>query len=246
MAFALALTIGLAMPLAFELGLLLVGAIGAPAARVAVPLLAALPFYPLWLAAVRRGALSRATLLALAWALAASVSTIAAVAATGDRWLPVIVNGAEYRAEMFSWIRTGVGEESDPSRFIPLHATHFAAFALLAFVSCGALALALGAALLAYMNFYVGSLIRVATEPAAVALLGWPPYAILRVVGFVLVAAALAAFARARLARRPAAPSFRRCLGLGVALVVTDALVKALIAPAWGELLRGITAIPGP
>jgi hypothetical protein len=238
---ALALGIGAVTPVTFEIGRLLHGVADGRVALVLVPLLSAALFHPLWSRTVARGELRRAIVLAQLWALACSIVTVVLVAKTGDRYLDVLWSAEKYRAEMFEWIKTGIGEESDPSRFLPLHAKHFLAFAVLAFATFGILGLALGAALLHYMNFYVGSLVAAAASPMLIGLVGWPPYAIVRVIGFVTVATALTAmaFKRFRGADIDAA-LIRRNLLLGLALVVADVVIKTLVAPSWGEMLRGL------
>lgn len=243
--FAAALT-GATTPLLFEVGRRVTDALGDPrAALYGIPLLTAVAFFPLFSASLASGRLGRTVALSLVWALACSIVTIALVSRTGERYTDVLVRAETYRTEMFEWVRTGVGEESSPSRFLPVHATHCAAFVVLSRISLGFFGLAMGAALLHYMNFYVGSLLAHATHPVAIALLGWPPYAVIRVIGYVTLASALAALGRRR-ARGESIeiPAIRRALLVGFALVVLDVLVKATVAPSWGEMLAGWVALP--
>ncbi|MGH7149128.1 MAG: hypothetical protein ACREIU_00445 [Planctomycetota bacterium] len=204
--------------------------------RWLLPLLPVALGYPLFLGAVREGRRGRAIGLMLLWAVATSLPVILASRADPSGTEPAILRGREYREEMFSWIRTGVGKESDPARFLPEHALHFASFALLAYFSAGAGALALGAVLLDYMNFYVGALLAAAAHPAAVAPFAWPIYAVVRAVGYVVCATALTT-----LKLRGSDPTDRRLslrlLALGFALVLVDALLKAVLAPWWRERL---------
>ena len=86
---------------------------------------------------------------------------------------------------------TGDGMESDPKRFIPRHVRDFALFSALALVTGGFGALFLGAVLLNYMNFYVGSSSPPRRIPIWTLFLAWQPYAIVRVVGYIFVATAL-------------------------------------------------------
>lgn len=237
----LAIGIGAVTPSTFEVGRVLALSTHESAGLVVVPLLSAALFHPLWSRTVAGGELRRAIVLAQLWALACSIVSIALVASTGDRYLDVLWNAEKYRDEMFHWVRTGVGEESEPARFLPVHATHFIAFCVLALASFGYFGLALGATLLHYMNYYVGSLVASAASPGIIALVGWPPYAIVRVVGFVTVATALAAYAFRRFRGAAIDPSsIRRNLLLGVCLVIADVVIKTLVAPSWGEMLRGL------
>ncbi len=204
-----------------------------------LPILQAGLGYPLFLGCVRQGRRGRTIALMLLWALGTSVPVILASRADPSGIGPSILRGETYRDEMFAWIRTGVGKESDPGRFLPEHALHFGVFALLAWFTAGAGALALGAVLLDYMNFYVGALLAAAAHPAAVAPFAWPVYAVVRVVGYVACATALAV-----LMLRGSDPTDRprslRLLAVGVGLVLGDALLKALLAPWWrGRLAAG-------
>jgi len=201
-----------------------------------LPILQAALGYPLFLGGVRAGRLGRTVGLMLLWAVATSVPVILAARSDPAGLEPAILNGKTYRDEMFAWIRTGVGRESDPARFLPQHALHFAAFALLAYFTMGAAALAMGAVLLDYMNFYVGALLAAAAHPAAVAPYAWPVYAIVRVVGYVACASALA---RLRFSRVEPVERHRclRLLATGSSFVLADVVLKALIASWWRDRL---------
>jgi hypothetical protein len=232
---------GAASPIGFELALRVRAAAGDVAGMLVPPLFTAVLFYPLFNSMVRSGRYGRAVLASLVWALACSIVSIVLFAKTGDRYVDVVWNAEKYRREMFAWVATGMGEESDPVRFIPKHAEHFVAFAALSLVSVGFLGLALGAALLHYMNFYVGSLARAAGSPFLTGLAGWPPYAIVRVAGFVTVAVALTAFALARWRGATIDSALaKRTLAIGVALVGFDVVIKVLVAPAWGRMLNAL------
>ena len=75
-----------------------------------------------------------------------------------DRRTRWCVNGPAYRDEMFHWIRTGEGREGRPAEFIPQHVLHLAGFVALSLATASAASMALGAALMNYMGFYVASL----------------------------------------------------------------------------------------
>lgn len=237
---AAAFAMGALLPApALELGRWLGGAAAPLAAHVLVPCLLAAFYWPLHRRLCASGQLGLAALAGLAWALGATLATIPLVAATGDRYADAIWNARAYRDEMFTWIRTGVGAESEPRRFLPQHGLHFTAFAVLSFATVGFAGLALGAALLAYMNFYVGCLFQHAELPARIAVFGWPLYAQVRVVGFVLCAVALTALALRRFSSAASSgAAIRRLLLAGVALVALDVLLKTWLAPFYSEWLR--------
>ena len=224
---------------------------------ILLPILATLAVYPvlaLLLLQQRRRAAAVATLL---WAASLSVSVIASTARDPDAMEAVVLNGPIYRDEMFSFIRSGEGRESDPALFLPQHLLHLGAFCLLAWASAVLLGIALGALLVGYMSFYVGSLAAAGGEPLAAFAFGWPPWAVLRVVAFVLIGVALSEplllAIRRRLpgaagpgpggqpggaSSRAARPGWRAWYLTAAGLLAADALLKMLLAPAWAALLR--------
>ena len=83
----------------------------------------------------------------LIWAL-----TMGVVATFGSyRWPAqtgaLFLRGEAYRAEMFAWVATGQGAESDPSRFIPQQIGHATLFSGLALATGGVAAMPMGAVL---------------------------------------------------------------------------------------------------
>ena len=204
-----------------------------------LPLLQVLPAYPVMVLDLRRGRIAPAVGHMLAWAalLALTVGALAYFApATGEE---AILHGAAYRDEMLGWVRTGEGKESTPARFLPEHALHLGAFVALALVSGGFLALLLGAVLMNYMSFYVGSLLAIAQNPSTVLLFGWPPWAVLRVIGFVILGVVLAAPLLRRVTAIPRLPDRRGAwIAAAVVCILLDALLKSLLAPRWSGILR--------
>jgi hypothetical protein len=208
-----------------------------------LPLLATAAIYPVFAALLLDGRAGAATGAALLWAAALSASIIAATARDPAALAPIVLNGPAYRDEMLAWVATGVGRESDPARFIPQHLMHLAAFVTLAVASAGLLGLLLGAVLVGYMSFYVGVLAS-GPQPLLGALCGWPPYAVIRVVAYVVLGTVLARPLLVRLARRPLPPlRTGRFVGLAAALLAADIVLKTLVAARWAALLR--PCLPG-
>lgn len=175
----------------------------------------------------------------LGWALFTSIWTIAFTQLFPEAAAASIVRGPGYREEMFTFIRTGAGPEGDPRLFVPEHVLHYAGTMVLSFLTAGFAGLALGVVLMNYMNFYVGELVRVGARPAVGLLFGWPVWSVLRVIGFVFGAVALAHLFTSRVLRRtPYDRAANRLLLLSVGLVLADMVVKAFLAPAWRTLLR--------
>src|SRR5204863_1676515 len=140
-----------------------------------------------------------------------------------------VLHGSAYRDEMFAWIRTGVGTEGSPRRFVPQHALHLGAFVLLSLLSASALSIAMGAVLMNYMGFYVASLARAGAPLWAVVLLGWQPWAIARVAAFSVLGVVLAQPLLRRLrAMGESAPSSTPLMIAAGAALLVDVVLKAL------------------
>jgi hypothetical protein len=209
--------------------------IGIPAL---VPILNALASFPFMVAALKRGDVRGAIARMLLWALTLGVCATLLSYAQPQRTGTLFLHGASYRREMFAWVVTGQGVESTPSQFIPQQALHASVFALLAVASGGVLAMPMGAVLMNYMGHYVGTLAASSARPVATMVLGWHPWAVIRIASFVTIGVGLSAPLLARVGRftvdwrAAAAPLLWASAGL-----VIDVVLKWLLAPAWQRLL---------
>jgi hypothetical protein len=205
---------------------------------ILVPILNTLASYPFMVAALKRGDLGLAVGRMLLWALtmgvAASSLSYARPADAGQLFL----RAQPYRTEMFNWVLTGRGPESTPSQFIPQQLGHAALFSGLTLATGGALGMPMGAVLMNYMGCYVGTLAETAAHPARTLLLAWHPWAIIRVISFVVIGVVLSAPLLSRVAKfRVDWIVARRLLTWAGAGLVLDIVLKALVAPAWQRLL---------
>jgi hypothetical protein len=230
----IALAVLLATVLSYPLGLLLGGGILLPVLNTAAA-------YAAMVVLLLRGARREAVGLMLAWAATLAVCSTLTFAAWPSDPGPLVINGPQYRDEIFRWIRTGEGREGDPARFIPQHVLHLGGFVALSLATASAASMALGAALMNYMGFYVASLHRAGAGAATVLLFGWQPWAICRVAAFVVLGVVLAEPLLSRL--RPygydglrAARPYLIAAAVGIA---ADWLLKAILAPYWRERLAG-------
>jgi len=211
---------------------------------ILLPILATAAVYPVIAWLLLRGHRSAAGVSAVLWAAVLAASVIGFTRQDPSSMERVVLHGTAYRDEMFTYVRSGAGRETDPARFLPEHALHLAVFSLLSWGTAGLLGIGLGAVMVAYMSFYVGSLAAAGGTPWPALLFGWPPWAILRVIAFVLLGLCLAEpllFAVRRvLGRGPwPPPPPRRAWYVAVAvLLVSDTLLKLLLAPAWAVILR--------
>jgi hypothetical protein len=204
-----------------------------------LPLAAPLALYPGFVRAVRERRYGVAFRRGLAWAALLSLGIVFLVRLVPQAAAAGILNSESYRREMFDWIETGIGREGDWRAFLPQHLSHLGLFALLTWATGGYLGLALGAALTAYMSYFVGSFALAAGEPILGAVVAWVPWSVVRVIAFVALGTILA---RPLLVGRWTPPFERRerrwllWAALGIA---TDLAAKAALAPAYGRFLRG-------
>ena len=226
-------------PLAIVLATLLSYALGwAIGIPLLVPVLNTAASFPFMVAALRRGDLRLAAGRMLIWALAMGAAATLLSFARPARTDVLFVRGEAYRAEMFAWVMTGRGAESTPSAFIPQQAGHAALFSSLALATGGTLAMPMGAALMNYMGHYVGALAAASRRPALTALLGWHPWAVIRIVSFVVIGVVLSAPLLSRaIGFRVDWRTGRRLLLWAAAGLVLDVVLKTLLAPAWQRLL---------
>jgi hypothetical protein len=204
-----------------------------------LPLLQVLPAYPILVRDLRDRRPLLAILHMLAWALAIAVTMEALALQRPESGTASVLHGEAYRDEMVRWVRTGLGRESSPRLFLPEHLIHLSLFAALSLLSGSLLSLILGAVLVNYMSFYVGSLLALARHPGTVLLFGWPPWAILRVIAFVILGVVLAGPMLQRVLGIPFHWEKQRSFLLSAgALLILDAVLKAFLAPSWSALLR--------
>jgi hypothetical protein len=206
-----------------------------------LPLVGAAVPFPLFLLRVRQSRYAGAVGWVLLWALFQSVAVGVATWFFPERAAEVIHRGPEYAAEMLGWVRTGEGPEGSPRLYLPIHLRHYLGFCVLSVVTVGAAALALGTWLLNYMNYYVVELVRASADRTTALLLGWPLWAAIRVVGFIVTGTALTALGSslaAKIRDREAKIRFPvRVFLSGFGLVVADAVLKAVLAPFWQSIL---------
>lgn len=203
------------------------------------PIVVTAVVYPVFYVGVTRGQLGRTVLVMSVWALVTTWTFWGLATARGTEALAdQVIRGPEYAAEMLHWKETGIGPEGSPRQFLPLHARHFSAFCAASALTGGAAGLAFGVVLLDYMNFYVAELAR-ATGSLGAFLIGWPIWAIVRVVGFMSAGTALAHLFFGKIWRRGTwdAGAFRRWILIGVGLVVLDVVLKATLAETWRGFL---------
>lgn len=207
--------------------------------RLALLVLPPLALLPQFAGDVRAGHLGRAARRSLLWALLLSILTIASVMLCPERMQTRIFHGPAYLEEMLGWVKTGIGREGDIRQFLPEHVLHLSALLVGSFVSGGALGLFLGCFLLSYMNYYVANLLLLSKTPLLTALFAWHVWSVVRVVGFVLAAIAVAKplYGRFRSVKADLLRG-KKLLVIGLTLAALDVLLKYLLADTWHAVLN--------
>jgi len=210
---------------------------------ILVPFLNTLASYPFMVLALKDGDVRRAIARMLVWAATMGVcATLFSYARPADT-ARLLVRAAAYRNEMIAWVMTGRGAESTPSVFIPQQAEQAALFSALALASGGTLAMPTGAVLMNDMGHYVGTLAAMSRHPLVTMVLGWHPWAVIRIASFVVIGVVLSAPLLARVGRfRVNWASARTPFVLACAGLVVDVVLKSLLAPAWQRILVRLVA----
>lgn len=227
----------LAIALSYPIGLLIDPV-------VVLPLLNALPAWWVMTRHLRAGDRRGAVILMLVFPTALAFFGVLTFSLwpTPDGLAPAVFNGPQYREEMFHWIRTGEGSEGDWRQFLPMHITHLVVFVILSLASASLVSITGGAILTNYMNAYVASIHRADAPLWATVFFGWQPWAICRVAGFCILGVVLAEPLLRRIARySPAAtPEPRKLIGIALALILADWILKASLASTWRGVLSAI------
>jgi hypothetical protein len=207
-----------------------------------LPFLNSVPAYSLMLRLLHDSQRERAVRVMLLWAAALIVfGTAFFLVSPGSTAL----RGTVYRDEMFQWIRTGEGVEGDIRLFLPQHLLQIAIFVISSLATAGLASVVLGSFLMNTMSFYVASLARHGTPGWAVVLLGWQPWALCRVAAFCILGVVLAEPLLSRIWKYPygGLAAARRLLAWAAGLLLSDWILKAFLAPLWGDWLRGLSSL---
>lgn len=206
-----------------------------------MPIFSAAVPYPIFLLKVHKQKYQSAFWWMLIWGLLQSICVILATRIAPKTAAKVILRGQSYTTEMLHWIRTGEGSEGSLRLFLPSHLLHYAIFCILCVVSLSSVALVFGTWMLNYMNFYFAELVKLSSKPWLAAILGWYPWSLLRIIGYITTGVALAALGLnllTRLRKKVPKSVFPKSYMLaGIGFIIADIIVKATLAPIWQKLL---------
>lgn len=157
-----------------------------------------------------------------------------------------VAYGAGYADGMWIWLGSGA-DLADVGAWATWRLKETFLLAGLSLVTAGAAGLAYAATLLNCQAYYLGSLLRQATDPLRVVLMGWPLWEILRGLGFVNVMLAAAEPALSRvLGQRIRAREMRDAALVGVLMLVAAYAGQAFLAPWWRDALAPALLFEAP
>ncbi len=206
------------------------------------------PFYLLYHYLIIEGRYYDALKQSFIWTATIALSIILLTIYFPDYAAKAIINGERYREEMFTWIRTGIGAESNPSQFIPIHITHYSIFIVTCLVSMSLIGIIFGAYLMNYMDYYVGMLFLHISNPTfinylTISLIAWPIWAIIRVIGYLYTGTALAIPLTAKIYGQSFPKEiFKKYIIIGLSLIILDMILKAILAPIYQQIFHAIIA----
>jgi hypothetical protein len=207
--------------------------------RFALPVLQIAVSYPVLYSLLVKKARIRAFSAMLFWALCVGTVMVVASVYYSGQAAKTIIHGTAYAQEMFHWIKTGQGAEGNPLQFVPQHLLHFVIFCVLSLLTGSILSLLMGAILMNYMSFYVASVISASNDKLLASLMGWHPWAIIRVASFVVLGVILAEPLICKIKKLDYEyAGVRRYYWMALHGLVLDVILKALLAPWWGLTLR--------
>ena len=208
--------------------------------RWILPVLNTAPAYVLMVQRLRAGDRAGALRAMLLWAVALAVFGTLSFSLWPRDVEPLVLNGANYREEMFRWIRTGVGSEGDIRLFLPQHIWHLALFVALCLLTASVASIAMGSVLMNYMSYYVASLARAGAPLSTVVFFGWQPWALCRVAAFCALGVVLSEPLLSRLLgyRYEGLRGSRTVILAAAGGILADWILKAVLAPYWREALK--------
>lgn len=204
--------------------------------RIALPLLTTLAVYfPFAMEA--QNSLLHAFLILVLWTVLLSFLVLSLTIQKPEEMKLLVWRGEEYANTMFQWIATGELPEGSRKNVVKIHLRQAMVYCIVSFVTANFLALALGSALLNYMNYYVARLAATSLDRSKALRMGWNPWSVIRVAAFL----ALGIMAGLPLMSLLFSVNGRFSLALliaGVAGVLLDIILKLSLSKTWSAKLK--------
>ncbi len=198
--------------------------------RLLVPLVLSLPAWLALIAGLRRDRRGVALAASAVWAGLVAIGLALLEIARPGSCARLFPGSASYAHAMLAWVDTGQGCEGDLACFLPQHLLHLLSFSFLALVTAGLGGLAMGCVLLGWMGAYTAGL-ALASGNCWALVVGWHPWAVVRVAGYLLLGVVLSE----PLGRRglPPLPGRGRWVAWSLGLCLGDLALKWLLAEWW-------------
>ncbi len=151
----------------------------------------------------------------------------------------VILRGNEYINEMYPWLCGADSKEGSPALFIPEHLLHMSIVSVSSLVSAGMISLIFGTILVNYMIYYVSWLMLNSPQPLLMAIIGWHPWSICRVISFIILGC-ICAIPILKGLRGHKKSDYRKyviMIIVAIAFEILDIILKTYIGSGWRDLL---------
>ncbi len=210
--------------------------------QLCLPVLNTLVIFPLFVWAVRSGRTRRAVTMTLFWALCLAVAMLALGIILSGQAEAAVQGVVEYRSQFIRWMADATPVTAAPAQAWLGQLRDLAIFAVATAVTAGLGGLFLLTMAINIVSVNAAGLVNEATRPLQTLLFSWPVWNIARLVGYVLIAVALAEpLATGQLrpdALRAWFRSRRRLLGYGVIALAAAALLQVLLSPVYRSVLE--------
>lgn len=195
--------------------------------------------YPLMIYLILKNRRKEAIWSMLLWALSLIIIGTAVFSIFPEKAEKTVINGKNYKEEMFEWIRTDLGRESSPEDFIPQHLIHAGVFVILSLVSASFLSIIMGSIMVNYMNFYVSQLIIHSKNKAIPIIFGWHFWSLIRVFSFVILGVLLSEPLLSLIKKkRPQIGKEKFLFSLAISGLLLDIVLKILFSSFIGNILK--------
>jgi hypothetical protein len=210
--------------------------------QVCLPLLSAAVLIPMFLWALRQGRPRKAVALALFWVVVQSLSVIVASLLFADSAARAVQGGLEYRTDWVQWIEGGSPVQMAPALAYARQLIDLMLYAVAMALTGGVGGLLLLTVALNRFSYTVASLLAAAHNPVLLAVVAWPLWMIVRLVGYLIVGATLAE-PIANFDLRPAylatwLQARKRLLLAGLGIILLGVILQALLSPLYQTILQ--------
>lgn len=206
-----------------------------------LPILNISPAYPFMIYLILKDKRKEAVYSMLLWALYLIFFGTIVFSIFPERAEKVVINGKAYKEEMFDWIKTGIGRESNPKEFIPQHLAHIGIFIFLSLISASLFSIIMGSIMVNYMNFYVAQLIINSKNKIVPIIFGWHFWSLIRVISFVILGVLLSEPLLSLIKKKtPQILKEKTMILIAISGLILDIALKTIFSPLVGRILKTV------